>query len=230
MKNLLLAAILIVNTTSTSYSQVDGDQMGAWYMFFWNTEFKDSKFGLQGDVQFRNWNIAGDLEQLLLRGGFTYKPNDQVLLTLGYGNITTGAFGDDGSTVNESRIYQEALISNKLSDWVRLKHRFRYEQRFTPNDVFRTRLRYNLFLTIPLSQKLMNPGGVYLAFYNELFVNAERFVGDNDIPTPLYDRNRFYGAVGYVLNKKTKMQLGIMNQNTNSWTKNQLQLSVHSKF
>ena len=55
-------------------AQPQNDQLGAWYMYFFNTNFNDSPWGVQGDIQHRNWNIAGDLEQLLLRGGLTYSP------------------------------------------------------------------------------------------------------------------------------------------------------------
>jgi hypothetical protein len=38
------------------------DDLGAWYMYFYNTTFKESPWGVQGDLQYRNWNIGGDLE------------------------------------------------------------------------------------------------------------------------------------------------------------------------
>jgi len=139
MKKLLGILTLIFIFNIQGNSQIDESRLGTWYMYFWNVKLgADTPWGLQGDVQHRNWNIAGDLEQLLLRGGLTYKATDNTLLTFGYGNITTGAFGDSDETVNESRVYQEALISNKLSKWIRLKHRFRYEQRWVENQDFRT--------------------------------------------------------------------------------------------
>ena len=71
-----------------SNGQVDESQIGGWYMYFFNTSHEKSKIGFQGDVQYRNWNIAGDLEQLLLRGGVTFKPEKaNIKFTLGYGNI-----------------------------------------------------------------------------------------------------------------------------------------------
>ena len=88
------------------YSQIDDDKMGAWYMYFFNTTFNDGPWGVQGDVQYRNWNLGGDLEQLLLRGGLTYQGKDSnIKFTLGYGNITTGVYGDSKDTSSESRIY-----------------------------------------------------------------------------------------------------------------------------
>ena len=115
-------------------------------MYFFNTTFNESSWGLQGDIQLRNWNIAGDLEQLLLRGGITYKPKKADLkLTLGYGNVTTGSYGVDKSTSAESRIYQEALFPIKFGNRLYTNHRFRYEQRLLEGQNLRTRYRYNLF-------------------------------------------------------------------------------------
>ena len=126
--------------------------MGAWYMYFFNTTINESLWGIQGDIQFRNWDMGGDLEQLLLRGGLTYKPqNANVLLTLGYGNITTGTYGESTDTKAESRIYQEALFPIQFGEHIHTKHRFRYEQRFVENQNFRTRYRYNIFVNVPVS-------------------------------------------------------------------------------
>lgn len=226
---ILLSLSIMIGIQSATFSQVDGDQMGAWYMYFWNAELGAKKLGLQGDLQLRNWNIAGDLEQLLLRGGLTYRATDQALLTLGYAHITSGEFGDGDGTTTESRIYQEALLSHKISARVLLRHRFRYEQRWVENENFRTRYRYNLFLTVPLTAKLMEPGGVYLSVYNELFINGQRDIGSGR-EVAIFDRNRIYGAVGYVIRSGLNMQIGVMKQTTNSWSKNQLQFSLHSNF
>jgi len=229
MKSLLSVLLCLIFIMPSADAQIDEDQLGGWYMLFWNTSFGDSQWGLQGDIQLRNWEVAGDLEQLLIRGGVTYKATDNALLTLGYGNITTGEFGDSDETVSESRIYQEALIDNKIGSMVYLKHRFRYEQRWVDDQDLRTRYRYNLFLTIPLAKEHFATKTAYLSFYNELFVNGQRDIG-NGASVQLFDRNRFYGAVGYVLAANHKIQLGMMRQKTNTWAKNQLQLSLHSKF
>lgn len=229
-KALLFLLITSFFSIDKATAQFDEDQMGAWYMYFFSTQFEDSKFGVQGDVQFRNWDLGGDLEQLLLRGGFTYKPEQaDIKFTLGYGNITTGAFGDDNSTVSESRIYQEALFPTNFADKVLLTHRFRYEQRFVENQDMRTRYRYNLFVNVPLNGKGMEKGAVYLALYNELFINGQRSIGNGNT-VEIFDRNRFYAALGYTIKKGLRTQLGVMNQTTDNWSKNQLQLSLHHSF
>jgi len=229
MKRLILLLLSSVFISAASGQENFEDPLGAWYMVFWNTDFGESKWGAQGDVQFRNWNFGGDLEQLLLRGGITYKPADKIKLTLGYGNITTGQFGVSKETVTESRIYQEALLSQRLGDRFHFTHRFRYEQRWTTAENIRTRYRYNLFLNLPLNQKDMSQGALYLAFYNELFVNGQKNIGGG-ASVEFYDRNRFYSALGFMAKQNLKIQLGMMQQTTNSWSKNQVQLSAHIKF
>ena len=211
-------------------AQVDESQLGAWDMCFFNGTFKEGPWGVQGDIQYRNWNLGGDLEQLLLRGGITYRPNNaNILFTLGYGNITTGSYGSDNSTTGESRIYQEALFPVQFGNRFYTNHRFRYEQRFVENQDFRTRYRYNLFLNIPLNKAALEDKTIYLAFYNELFINGQRDIGDGNT-VEIFDRNRFYYALGYIIKRGLKVQLGAMRQTTDNWGKNQLQLSLHHNF
>lgn len=226
-KKYISLVILSFVFTLDANAQIDEDKIGAWYMYFWNTQFKESNFGLQGDVQYRNWNLLGDLEQLLLRGGLTYKPeNANIRLTAGYAHITSGAYGDSDVTTSESRVYQEALLPHRLSDRFHFTHRFRYEQRWVENQDFRTRFRYNLFLNIPLNQTNLNRNAIYLAFYNELFINGEREIGNNR-RVEIFDRNRFYSGIGYGLTDNLRLQAGYMQQTTDLLSKGQLQLSLH---
>ena len=231
MRNIIFIGLICSTLIPTNAkSQIDNEQLGAWYMYFFSKQFQGSVFGFQGDIQYRNWNIAGDLEQLLIRTGATYKPDGtQIKFTLGYGNITTGTFGDVKSTTLESRIYQEAIFPVKFGNRFYTTHRFRYEQRFVENQNFRTRYRYNLFLNIALSKPNMEPKTLYLALYNELFINGQRNIGENK-SVEIFDRNRFYTALGYVISKGLKVQAGLMNQSTNNWKKNQLQISLHHNF
>ena len=228
-KTLIYIAFTLLFNTQL-YAQIDQDQLGGWYMYFFDAKFKESSWGVQGDIQLRNWGVADDLEQLLIRSGITYRPkNAEVKLTLGYGNITTGTFGDSEATVKENRIYQEALFPVKFGKRLYTNHRFRYEQRFVENQDFRTRYRYNLFLNIPLNKAVIENKTVYLSIYNELFINGERSIGNGNT-VEIFDRNRRYYALGYQIKQGMKVQLGTMRQTTNAWAKNQLQLSFHHNF
>jgi hypothetical protein len=227
LKLLLLISFLVLNHLS---AQVDESQTGSWYMYFFNHQFGDSQWGIQGDFQYRDWQGLGDKEQLLLRSGITFSPkNAGVKFTLGYGNVTTGQYGESDDTSAESRIYQEALIPQKLGNRFYLTHRFRYEQRFVEDQDFRTRYRYNLFLNVPLNKKELAPKAIYAALYNELFINGGTDIGDGR-EVQLFDRNRTYLGIGYVLNPSIRFQFGWMNQKTVTWGKGQLQFSMHHNF
>ena len=95
----LLPFLIVLLIPFSGKAQINQDKTGAWYMYFFNTTFNDSQWGFQGDIQHRNWNKGGDLEQLLLRGGLTYQPKEtNIKFTLGYANITSGVYGDDKSS------------------------------------------------------------------------------------------------------------------------------------
>lgn len=211
-------------------SQINEDQVGAWYMYFYDKPFSSNQFGVQGDVQFRNWDYGSDLEQLLLRSGLTYRPkNAPIKLTLGLGHITSGTPGESTETSSEVRIYQEALLPHKLTDKLSLTHRFRYEQRFVEGQDFRTRYRYNLFVKVKLNETETGKGGMYLTAYNELFINGEKCIGDDRF-VEYFDRNRLYFAFGYGLSDKMNIQAGIMRQALDAVSKDQVQLSIHHSF
>lgn len=229
MKSGFLVLILLLICNSAT-AQVDEAQTGAWYMYFFNKQFKDSQWGIQGDFQYRDWAGLGDLEQLLLRSGVTFRPKEaNVLFTLGYANITSGVPGESSDTSGENRIYQEALIPQKLGSRYFLTHRFRYEQRFVENQDFRTRYRYMLFFNVPFNKTELEKDAIYLALYNELFINGQTDIGDGRT-TELFDRNRTYMGLGYVLSSKVRVQLGWMNQKTAATGKGQLQFSLHHNF
>ncbi len=222
---------LALSSAAALAEEIDEDQLGGWYMYFFSHQQADSPWGFQGDIQYRNWDLAGDLEQLLIRGGVTWKPESaDVKFTLGYANITSGEFGSSDKTDTEHRAYEEALFPQRLGSRVFLTHRFRYEQRWVDDQDFRTRFRYALFANIALNGTSLSAGAWYLAFYNELFVNGERDIGD-DQRVEYFDRNRLYGAVGHSLRDNVRVQLGYMYQTTEaSADKGQLQLSLHHSF
>jgi hypothetical protein len=211
-------------------AEIDQDQPGGWYMVTFNKDFSESRFGFQGDVQYRTWDGSGDLEQLLLRGGITYRPDALPgKSTLGLANITSGQFGDSKQTRTENRTYQEAMIPQRLGQKGFLKHRFRFEQRWVNGQDFRTRLRYALFANVPLNRPDLSPGAFYLAVYNEVFINGERDIGGG-AEVDFYDRNRLYGALGYKFSNTGQIQVGYMQQHTNVVNKGQFQLSLHYNF
>jgi hypothetical protein len=216
--------------SSNAAAQIDEDQTGAWYMYLWNTSFEDSQFGLQGDIQHRNWDLGGDLEQLLIRGGLSWSPeHSKVKYTFGYANITSGAFGSSSRTSSEHRIYQEASIPQRWGEKLFIGHRFRLEQRWVEDQNYRNRFRYFLSVNYPLNQIDLSKGSIYLSFYNEIFINLENDIGEGR-SVDAFDRNRTYLALGYSVSDQIRLQFGYMHQKTKSVDKGQLQLNLFHSF
>ncbi len=226
---LALSCLLTLPGTASA-EPIDEDQLGGWYMYFLNAPTQKGRWGFQGDFQYRNWDLMGDLEQLLVRGGVNWTPeSNDVTLTLGYANITSGEFGSSDKTDTEHRIYQEALLPQRIGERVYLSHRLRYEQRWVDGQDFRTRFRYALFMNVPLNRSDLKQGAWYLALYNEVFINGEKDIGEDE-KVEYFDRNRLYGALGYSLSNSLRVQFGYMYQTTDDVDKGQLQLSLHQNF
>jgi hypothetical protein len=215
-----IALIVLFITPSTSFSQVNEAQVGAWYAYFFQTENNTNNWGIQGDVQYRNWNAVGDLEQLLLRAGANYKTNfSNLTFTIGFAEVFTGAYGAADDLYEESRIYQEAHLPHFLmGKRIHFVHRVRSEQRWVEDEFFKTRYRYNIVANIPLNNNYLKKGSIYLSLQNEIFLTSY----DN-----FFDRNRAYAGFGYSLTNTFRLQGGYLHQNTNQWEKGQVQFSVH---
>jgi hypothetical protein len=225
-----LATLLALLATQSANAQVDENQLGAWYIYSWNKLLEDSNLGFEGDAQHRNWDIGGDLQQILIRAGVRWQPEgSRNSYTFGIAHVTTGAFGPSNEKFREKRIYQQALLPRTLGDKVFLTHRFRFEQRWIDGLDFRTRLRYYFGINYPFNQDTLGRGAIYLSFYNELFVNLERDIG-RGLRVDYFDRNRLYLAAGYSVRDNVRLQFGYMRQDTSLVDKGQLQFNLIQSF
>ena len=75
----------------------------------------------------------------------------------------------------------------------------------------------------------MDDKTLYLALYNEIFINGQRNIGNGN-SVEIFDRNRLYLAMGYIIKKGLKIQMGYMKQSTDNWQKSQFQFSFHQKI
>jgi len=226
----LLLSVWLLLLTGPVVAQADDHELGAWYMYFFDARFDNSRWGFQGDVQSRNWDICCDVRQLLARGGLTWHTKDNsATLVLGYARFFNGESGPSSANFYENRIYQDILLPQKLSERIFLRHRFRFEQRWIEDQDFRTRFRYTIFADVPLNMTSLKKGAWYLAFYNEIFFNGERDIG-NGKQVETFDRNWLYGALGYSLSDTLRLQGGYMYEYTDTTTKGQLQFSLHQFF
>ncbi|MCS4300828.1 MULTISPECIES: DUF2490 domain-containing protein [unclassified Chryseobacterium] len=194
--------------------------LGAWYMYFGNNKIS-KKLNWHNEVQYRNFDAVGDLEQLLIRTGIGYdltENNNNVLL--GYGFILSQPYvnGDKKENI-EHRIFQQYITKQKFGRF-NLQHRYRLEERFLEDD-FRMRFRYMLGFNIPITQKEMLPKTLYASVYNEIFLHFN---------SPVFDRNRVYGALGYVINKNMRIEAGYMNQIQENRNRGQIQIGFYNNI
>jgi len=197
LKTVALTAMLMLPFFSTAQDS----NFGNWLIYFGNKQF-NQKWNLHHEVQYRNYNAIGDLEQLLLRTGLGYNLSEDINILLGYGYILSENYlgdTDEKISVNEHRIYQQFISKHKVIG-ISMQHRYRFEQRFVEDD-FKMRFRYFLGLNIPLSKKETNK--FYLSAYNEIFLNTK---------SSIFDRNRLYGGLGYRINSNVRVEAGYMNQ------------------
>lgn len=221
LKQAVLIIVLLVFFTPINTNAQDSD-LGNWLIYIGNKKLNNG-WSIHNEVQYRNYDAIGDLEQLLLRTGIGYnltENNNNILL--GYGYILSENYigeTDEKVSVNEHRIFQQFTTKQKIGK-VGLSHRYRFEQRFVEDD-FRMRLRYFLGINIPLQYKEDGKNPLYLSAYNEIFLNTESSV---------FDRNRVYGGLGYKFSNALRMELGYMNQFFENSGRDQINLIAFVNF
>ncbi|AXP80894.1 hypothetical protein CJ739_1809 [Mariniflexile rhizosphaerae] len=218
MKKRISMVALTLALVLPNFINAQDSNFGNWLIYIGNKKV-NSKWNIHNEIQYRNYNAIGDLEQLLLRTGlgYTFNENKNNVL-LGYGYILSENYigdTDEKTSVNEHRIFQQFTSKQNIGSLI-LNHRYRFEQRFVEND-FKMRFRYFLSLNIPFSET----SNYYISAYNEVFLNTESAV---------FDRNRVYGGIGYNLNKNIKLEAGYMNQFFETSSRDQFNLIAFVTF
>lgn len=220
MTGIARKAVLGLLTITATVLQAQKNDLGAWYMYFGNNKIS-KKFNLHNEIQYRNFNAVGDLEQLMIRTGIGYdlsEDNNNVLA--GYAFILGRPYENGEKTENiEHRIFQQYITKQKFGRF-NLQHRYRLEERLMEDD-FRMRFRYYLNVSIPINNKEMLPKTFYASVYNEIFLHLD---------SPVFDRNRVYGALGYVINKNMRIEAGYMNQIQENKNRGQIQIGFYNNI
>ena len=222
MKRNKIIATLTFMLMLPFYGLSQNSDLGNWLIYIGSKELKNG-WNIHNEVQYRNYDAVGDLEQLLLRTGLGYNltENNNNLL-LGYGYILSENYvgeTDQKVSVNEHRIFQQFTTKQKVGV-LNLSHRYRFEQRFVEDD-FKMRFRYFLGLKIPLQNKADGNNPLYLSAYNEIFLNTK---------SEIFDRNRLYGGLGYQFSKQLRLELGYMNQFFETSGRDQINIMAFVNF
>ena len=220
MKLLLLASTLTLAISLPSYAQpalprVHANNFHGWWNYFGDHPIGDSKWGVHLEGQWRRHDVAARWQQLLLRPAVNYTLNPNITFSAGYGYIATMRYGEFpvATPFPEHRIFEQVQVTHKVGK-VGMAHRYRLEQRelgeltVAPNGDrslkrwrHENRFRYMYRVTVPLKGKWG------LAFYDEFMLNFGKNVAYN-----VFDQNRAYAAVTYTLPKRSRLEVGFMEQ------------------
>lgn len=217
-----VSAIFLVwfATTPTLFSQPS--EVGNWFIYVGNQAF-NKRWNWHNEMQYRNYNLIGDLQQLIVRTGIGYNlsENNNNLL-MGYAFVHSQQYlpiSDDKTGFDEHRLFQQFITRQHFGRWY-LQHRYRLEERFLEDD-FQTRFRYFLALNLPINQKTMADKAIYLSWYGEVFINGQ---------APLYSQTRLYGALGWMFSPHFRIEAGFMSQILETTARNQFQVALFNQL
>ena len=219
MRNFWVALVVALTSVGFISAQTAEESLGTWYMYFGQNKL-NQKFSIHSEAQFRFYEPASNLEQILLRTGLNYHLYENNMVTAGYAWILTDDFEETDYSNTEHRIWQQ-YIQVATCKRVKFEHRYRLEQRWiTVNDetTFKGRGRYRMMLFIPINNRSMGPKTFFAGVYDEVFLDMDK---------DPFDQNRLYGALGYQVNKELSIQAGFLNQyKANDVSLNRLQLAI----
>jgi hypothetical protein len=217
-KTMLSVFIVLLTGSVFSQSNLSKNLLGSWEAYNVNAKFNQSPIRFQMDVQHRDHNIAGDLDQIIIRPGiqFFHEPSKSSYL-IGYAFFLFQNEGEPNNPITENRIFQDIDLRHNISR-LSIRHRYRFEERFVESRPFAFRFRYAVFVDIPLNKKKIEVKTWYIPLWNEIFIKA------SGIP---FDRNWLYAGLGYRVTNNLGVQVGAMNQFMTAGPKAQLILSIH---
>jgi len=159
-------------------------------------------FGAFPLVNFNKPDISKDyfFNLLYLEQALTYKINSKFSLTGSYVYQRENVVYDNYS--NENRFYVQAKYKHALKK-INLTHRLRFDGRFVQNRItnenpFTHRLRYLISMDVPINET------TYVTAYEEAFFNTVTNAG------AVYGENWAYAALGKKINKKNKIEIGVL--------------------
>lgn len=216
MRIIAFIAVFMICAISAQGQQLKRNtvrQHNAWLPL--NASFRFSEhWGASAEYQYRASGPFEETQQHLLRAGIDHFINESVSLTAGYGFIMTYPYGEQpvAQQFAEHRAWQQVLLSHKTGR-ISFSHRYRLEQRWLEPTgrnqkdwIYVNRMRYRVWMNIPLNKPAIEKGTLFAAVANEAFVGFGKNVRYN-----IFDQNRLYTGIGYQLTPVFQVQAGYLN-------------------
>lgn len=174
-----------------------------------------ARWNITGLVFVRRANGLADWQQYLFRPNIGYAINKHLEVGLGYTHTRLFPYGDQPVPMEftENNVFQQLILRQKAGK-VGLMHRLRLEQRFIDrvvrqeegraiidgtNYAHRFRFRIDGMIPVALKERL------FISLYDEISVHLQ----DGMLPDA-FDQNRVYIGLGYQMNKKLRLELGVL--------------------
>ncbi len=194
--------VLTLLTSLKGFSQ-SNEKLGSWYIYngFFNL---NPKIELFFETQLRTWEPVSNPENFFLRPYFNYNINENWQLGLGleyHKSWTYDEVSENRIITEEFRKTLQSMVFQKIGR-VKLQHRYRYEFRNIDGSK-KQRTRYRIQITIPITKKGFDKGGLFINTLNEFLIDTK--------PNLYFSQNRFYVALGYQFTKNVNLQVGYLN-------------------
>lgn len=200
MRNKFLLVAWLVTAAISSQAQTDG--LGTWNVLNVRKQFNE-KWSAFFETQARSQKFYNNFSYHEYKGGIGYNIAKQFNIVVAAGQYVTYTPNGNFDTVTQSefRFWQQFTLSNNLNR-VKIEHRYRTEQRWA-NHNYRNRFRYRLNVIIPVNKSKVEKKTLYTSVSDEIFLTDKQ---------PYFERNRFFGGLGYVFTDLFTLQGGYLRQ------------------
>lgn len=187
----------------SNYAYAQKFEIGSWNIL--NIKYNiNHRWSMFGEGQLRSLKFYNNFHYYEFKGGFSYKIQKNVKLTLGAGSYQT--YKEGGNFVlpknnDEFRLWPQIILFQSINK-IKVEQRYRAELRFTSNG-YRSRFRYRLGLSYPIG-KMRND---YKPF--QISVSNELFFTDKE---PYFERNRLQFSFNFKPSKSSTIQVGYLHQ------------------
>jgi hypothetical protein len=181
----------------------NGEGLGSWNIL--NIKYTvNDRWSLFGEAQLRSLSFYNEFHYYEYKGGFNYRPNKNIILTLGAGSYQTYREGGNfelPKNNDEFRLWPQIQLIQEIGRF-KIEQRYRTELRWTSNG-YRNRFRYRLGVLYPFGKIKDGSKPFIISASNELFFT------DNE---PYFERNRAQLSLGYKVTATSTLQLGYLHQ------------------
>lgn len=194
---------------------------------FWLSHWGDhrlhDRWSIHTEGHWRRTDLGERWQQLLLRPAVNFHLNEQVLFTQGYSYYVNYPYSTHPIRFQnwEHHLWQQVQLTQTIGR-VRVQHRFRAEERFIARLIpgspdpstavfdgygYQNRIRYRVWVTIPLGGAQVTAGRSTVNFYDEVFLSF----GD---PSRLdhMNQNRISALLGYQISEPFNLLAGYLYQ------------------